>query len=130
MKQANATTRQGEPFESLLQRYAGAWNAHDVQKIMSMHTDDTVYTLHGSGQTYRGREDVTRGFAADLKRIPDIHFELRAAYGSDTHIVFESVVTGTTPDGVPVLLEGVDVLTMRGGKVVTKDSYFVRRPGV
>jgi ketosteroid isomerase-like protein len=34
----------------LLQRYSDAWHRHDLDAIMSMHTDDTVFHLHnGNG---------------------------------------------------------------------------------
>jgi hypothetical protein len=36
-----------------------------------------------------------------------------------------SIITATKPDGTPVVMELVDVITLRDGKVVHKSSYFV-----
>ena len=34
----------------LAQAYGEAWNAHDLDRIMALHADDTTYCLHGHGE--------------------------------------------------------------------------------
>src|SRR5215813_10993876 len=52
-----------------LQQFSAAWTAGDLDALMSYMTDDCVY--HASvgpepGSTYRGKDEVRRGFAAVL----------------------------------------------------------------
>lgn len=112
-------------WKELATRYNAAWNAHDVAAIMAMHTDDTSYQRHGSPKVYKGKEAVAEQFGKDFSGLPGLHFEGVALYGSDDHFVSESILTATKPDGTPVTMELVDVITLRGGKVVSKSSYFV-----
>jgi ketosteroid isomerase-like protein len=80
-------------YQEIARRYADAWNTHDVGAIMAMHGDDTSYRLSGDAEVYRGRKAVADKFAAQLKQVPDIHFELRSLHGSGDHFVFEAVIT-------------------------------------
>jgi ketosteroid isomerase-like protein len=114
-----------ESWRDLAARYNAAWNAHDVPAIMAFHADDTSYQRHGSPKVYKGREAVAEQFGKDISGLPGIHFEGVALYGSDDHFVSESILTATRPDGTPVTMELVDVITLRDGKVVHKSSYFV-----
>jgi ketosteroid isomerase-like protein len=68
---------------------------------------------------------VAEQFGKDISGLPGIRFEPVALYGSDDHFVSESILTATRPDGTPVTMELVDVITLRDGKVVHKSSYFV-----
>jgi ketosteroid isomerase-like protein len=112
-------------WKDLATRYAAAWNAHDVPAIMAFHADDTSYQRHGIPKVYRGKEAVAEQFGKDFSGLPGLHFEPVALYGSDEHFVAESIITATMPDGTPVKMELVDVITLRDGKVVSKSSYFV-----
>ncbi len=90
-----------------------------------LHADDTSYQRHGSPKVYKGKEAVAEQFGKDFSGLPGLHFEGVALYGSDDHFVSESILTATRPDGTPVTMELVDVITLRDGKVVSKSSYFV-----
>jgi ketosteroid isomerase-like protein len=114
-----------DSWRDLATRYNAAWNAHDVPAIMAFHVDDTSYQRHGSPKVYKGKEAVAEQFGKDISGLPGIHFEGVALYGSDDHFVSESILTATKPDGTPVIMELVDVITLRDGKVVHKSSYFV-----
>jgi len=114
-----------ESYKDIATRYNAAWNAHDVPAIMTFHAEDTSYQRHGSPKVYRGKEAVAEQFGKDIAGLPGIRFEPVALYGSDDHFVSESILTATKPDGTPVTMELVDVITLRDGKVVHKSSYFV-----
>jgi ketosteroid isomerase-like protein len=103
-----------------------AWNAHDAAAIMAMHTDDTSYRRHGSAKIYRGKEAVAEQFGKDFSGLPGLKFEPVSLHGSDDHFVAESIITAATPDGAPVTMELIDLITLRAGRVVSKDSYFVQ----
>jgi ketosteroid isomerase-like protein len=112
-------------WRDLAERYNAAWNAHDVAAIMAFHVDDTSYQRHGNPKVYKGKDVVAEQFGKDISGLPGIKFEPVSLHGSDDHFVSESIITATKPDGTPVVMELVDVITLRDGKVVHKSSYFV-----
>jgi ketosteroid isomerase-like protein len=113
-------------YQDIARRYADAWNAHDIDAIMALHADDTLYHLHGEAEVYRGRNAVAEKFSTQLGRVPDIHFELKSLYGGNDHFVFEAVITYSGKDGEKAIFDGVDVITICDGLVVTKNSYMVK----
>lgn len=123
---AAAKTSPHTSWKDIATRYNAAWNAHDVAAIMAFHVDDTSYQRHGSSKVYKGRDAVAEQFGKDIAGLPGIKFEPAALYGSDDHFVSESILTATSTDGKPVIMELVDVITLRDGKVVHKSSYFVQ----
>lgn len=69
------------------QRWAGAWNAHDLELILSHFTDDVVFTspvaaqlLPATGGVLRGKEALRAYWRVGLERIPDLRFEVVAVY--------------------------------------------------
>ncbi|KQW22608.1 hypothetical protein ASC80_04390 [Afipia sp. Root123D2] len=122
---AAAKTAPHEFWRDLATRYNAAWNAHDVPAIMAFHVEDTSYQRHGSPKVYKGKDAVAEQFGKDISGLPGIHFEGVALYGNDDHFVSESILTAIKPDGTPVTMELVDVITLRDGMVVHKSSYFV-----
>jgi len=112
-------------YQEVARRYANAWNAHDVGAIDAMHSDDTFYHLHGEPEVYRGRKAVTAKFASQLEQVPDIRFELKSLYGSGDHFVFEAVITYSR-NGERARFDGIDLITIRDGLVVSKNSYMVK----
>lgn len=112
-------------YQEIARRYAAAWNAHDVGAIMAMHSDDTSYRLGGDLEVSRGRQAVADKFAGQLKQVPDIHFELKSLFGSGDHFVFEAVITYSR-GGEKAKFDGIDLITIRDGLVVSKHSYMVK----
>jgi ketosteroid isomerase-like protein len=112
-------------YQEVARRYADAWNSHDVGAIMAMHSDDTLYHLHGEAAVHRGRKAVTDKFAMQLKQVPDIHFDLKSLYGSGDHFVFEAVITYSR-NGEKARFDGIDLITIRDGLIVSKNSYMVK----
>jgi ketosteroid isomerase-like protein len=113
-------------YQEIARRYADAWNAHDIDAIMALHTDDTLYHLHGEADVYRGSPAVAEKFATQLKQVPDIRFELKSLYGGGEHFVFEAVITYSGKNGEKATFDGVDVITIRDGLVVSKNSYMIK----
>ena len=113
-------------YQEIARRYAEAWNAHDIDAIMALHAGDTFFHLHGEADVYRGRGAVTEKFTTQLARVPDICFELKSLHGGGDHFVFEAVITYSGKNGEKAIFDGVDVITIRDGLVVSKNSYMVK----
>ena len=68
-------TGTGKVTVETLQRLVGAFNAHDVDAVMSFFTDDPVLELPRGpqpwGRRFQGREEVRAGLARRFAGIPD-----------------------------------------------------------
>ncbi|MFD0634521.1 nuclear transport factor 2 family protein [Catenulispora yoronensis] len=68
-------------------RWARAWNAHDLEAVLAQFTDDAEFSspvaaqlLPGSDGVVRGKEALRAYWAEGLRRIPDLHFEVLGHY--------------------------------------------------
>jgi ketosteroid isomerase-like protein len=107
-----------------------AFNAHDLDRIMTFFADDCVLEMprgpHAWGARFDGGHAVRQALASRFEGLPDIR------YGDAEHFVDADrqtgiskwTLTGTTPQGSPVEVNGCDVYTFRDGRVTRKDSYW------
>jgi steroid delta-isomerase-like uncharacterized protein len=120
----------------LAERYGEAWNRQDLEAIMDLHTDDSVFVAHAAGTPpAEGKEAVRDAFAGYLALLPDINFDERALHVGDDHWVLESVMSGTVAqpievdgealgqNGARVEVDCVDVIEVRDGLVASKQTY-------
>ncbi|HYX86774.1 MAG TPA: SgcJ/EcaC family oxidoreductase [Gaiellaceae bacterium] len=125
----------GAELQDLIDRYNAAWNAHDVETIVSMHTEDSVFENHVTGDRYVGPEAIGQAVAGIFSGFPDLTFETRRAYVRDDLVVQEWTARGThrgpmtrsgivvEPTGRSVEYKGMDVIPIRDGLVARKDVY-------
>ena len=117
-----------EPATSVLQGFLDAFNAHDVDAIMSFFAEDCVLVMPRGpapgGRRLEGREQVREGIQSRLDGMPDIH------YGDDRHWacgdrgVSEWTIRGTQRTGEPIEVRGCDLLEFVDGKISRKDSFW------
>ena len=125
----------GQELQDFIDRYNAAWNDHDVETIVSMHTDDSVFENHVTGDVNVGREQIARAISGIFSVFPDLEFETRRAYIRDDLVVQEWTARGThegtmtrsgielSPTGRKVEYKGMDVIPIRDGLVARKDVY-------
>jgi len=112
----------------LLRSFAEAFNWHDLDRLMSMMTEDCVFDASSGpeawGTRYTGQSQVRDSFAAIFRMFPD------ASWTQDRHFVdgdrglSEWLFTGThVATGAVVRVHGCDIFTLRDGKIAIKDSY-------
>ena len=120
----------------LAERYGEAWNRQDLDAIMDLHADDSVFVAHAAGTPpAEGKEAIREAFAGYLALLPDINFAERALHVGDRHWVLESTMSGTAAgsiavegavvgeSGAGVEVDGVDVIEVRDGLVASKQTY-------
>ena len=87
-----------------------------------MHTEDTVFDLHGDAEPAVGLPAVRAAFAAGIEQWPDMRFDRKRVHIGPGHFVSEYVLSATK-DGHPIVCDGVDVFTVEGGLIARKDTY-------
>lgn len=118
----------------LLDRFADAWNRHDLDALMSMMTDDCVFDASAGpqveGQRSEGTHAVRAAYAAVFQAFPDAHWANPRHFIAGNRAVSEWTFTGTREDGTRVEVNGCDLLTFRDGKIAAKNSYRKNRPAI
>jgi ketosteroid isomerase-like protein len=117
-----------EAATPLLKTFLDAFNAHDVDAIMSCFTEDCVLDMPRGpapgGHRLVGREQVRTGIQARLDGIPDVR------YGDDRHWacgdrgVSEWTLRGTQVSGETIEVRGCDLFELTEGKISRKDSFW------
>ena len=121
-------------LQPLIDRYNEAWNAHDIDAIMSLHAPDMVFENHTAGETAQG-EDVRAHIARIFESWPDIHFTTRRLYVREDLVTQEWTATAThvtamrrgdltaEPTGKRIEWQGMDVIPFEDGLIKRKDVY-------
>ena len=121
-------------LQPLIDRYNEAWNAHDLDTIMSLHAPDMVFENHTAGETAQG-EEVRAHIARIFESWPDIHFTTRRLYVREDLVTQEWTATAThvktmrrgdvtaEPTGKRIEWRGMDVIPFENGLIKRKDVY-------
>ncbi|KAB2869708.1 MAG: nuclear transport factor 2 family protein [Bauldia sp.] len=120
---------------AVIARYNQAWADHDLDAIMALHTEDSVFENHTSGGLGIGREQIRKIIEGVFATFPDIAFSARRQYFGEDFAVQEWTATATfarpivrdgvtlRPTGEKISWNGVDILPVAGGRVARKDVY-------
>jgi steroid delta-isomerase-like uncharacterized protein len=126
---------EGAALQEFIDRYNAAWNDHDVDAIVSMHTDDSVFENHTTGDVNIGKDAIATAITGIFGVFPDLSFEARSQYVRDDLVVQEWTARGThegpmnrsgmtiEPTGRTVEYRGMDIIPIRNGLVARKDVY-------
>lgn len=117
-----------EPMtESRLRDFFDAWNAHDVDRIVTFFTPDGAYNASigpdNDGTPFNGIDEVRRGVGAFLATYPDARY-------TDTTVLVDGdrgmatwTFSGTSISGSEVVYRGVDVFEFVGDQIRLKDAF-------
>lgn len=136
-----------QAVEAISGHYADAWNRHDVDAILALHTEDVVFENHTSGGLAVGKAELRKLIEGVFTTFPDLHFATRRAYFGEDVAVVEWTATAThvkpitwgarefPASGNKLSWDGMDVLPIHDGLVARKDVYansisFLRQAGV
>jgi ketosteroid isomerase-like protein len=118
--------------EATLAAFSDAWNRHDVDALMTFMHDDCIFESaagpEACGTRYVGRDAVRGAFAAAWAAVPD------AAWTNGRHVVHgdfaisQWTFVGTAADGSRIETDGVDVFTLKDGKILVKNAFRKARP--
>ena len=115
---------------ALLDRFAAAWNAHDVDALMECMVDGddcAFYAAAGGtpkGGVSEGRAAVRAAYEAVWKKFPDAKWNNPTHFVSGERGITQWLFTGTTSDGKEKSnVHGCDVFEFKNGKILVKDTY-------
>ena len=113
---------------SRLQAFLDAFNAQDVDAIMSFFADDCVMEMPRGpapgGQRLVGKPQVRAGIQARFDGIPDIHYGDDRRWICGERGVSEWTIRGTQPNGDFIEVRGCDLFEFTDGKISRKDSFW------
>lgn len=120
----------------LAQRYGAAWNAHELDAILTMHHPDSEFELHLEDfPRASGLKAVQAQFVVFFATWPDMHFATRRLHVRSDLFVHEFVLTATLtqpfpiggrlvePAGQRIEVDGTDVIPCMDGMVLAKETY-------
>jgi ketosteroid isomerase-like protein len=109
-------------LEQTIERYNQAWNAQDLDAIVSFHAAGMVFENHTAGERAEGAA-VRDHIGAIFANWPDLAFRGRRLYARDGLVVSEWTATATDGDGRRLEWDGIDVFPFEGGLILRKDVY-------
>jgi len=105
-----------------LDAFMDAWNAHDVEGIVSFFADDCEF--HASvgpelmGASYAGRDEIRKGVTAFFERFPDGKFEDATSWVAGDRGTSEWTFTsGDTA------VRGCDLFEFEGDRIRVKNAF-------
>jgi ketosteroid isomerase-like protein len=117
-----------QPSVEMLKAILAAFNAHDLDRVMSFFAEDCVLEMPRGPDPWGSRSvgftAVKEALRSRFIGIPNVH------YGDGTHLVSGDVgvsqwtLTGTRTDGERIEVRGCDFYTFRDGKIVKKGSFW------
>lgn len=118
--------------ESIIKDSFSAANSHDIDRFVSLFTDDCIYEDVAAGKVNRGKEELKAFFQAMLVWSPDFKLELKSVFCTGDWGASEWVLTGTHAGDLPGLpatgksfsIRGVSINQMRNGKVSRQSDYW------
>jgi ketosteroid isomerase-like protein len=100
-----------------LERLCDATNAHDVERVVEMFTEEyrSEMPVHPS-RSFTGRDQVRRNWTQIFAAVPDIKADMLQAVQEGDTVWSEWEMRGNRVDGAEHLMRGVMIFTLRDGR--------------
>jgi hydroxyacylglutathione hydrolase len=118
--------------ESVARQYFGAIAAHDLDAAVAMWADGGRENVRGQVDV-RAPEGVREFIGGLLDALPDLHFEILTLTAQDERCAVQYRLSGTfagpgelsgvQPTGDRLVIEGIDLLTVRDGLIQCNDAF-------
>ena len=101
---------------------------NDIERMIDLYTEDCTFTLMGSGQVIRGREDLRKFEHDTIEVFPIRNLTVSNRRATGDTVLCEGVFRGTNAEGVEVTGDVCGVWTFRDGLVLTDRAYVCTAP--
>lgn len=125
MKPEQSMQSQEQATRAAIDTFNAAFNRHDADALAAFLTEDTVFEDTSpvpDGRRIEGKPAVVEFWRAWFARNPDARFETEDIIVSGNRAVVQWVYRKMR-NGQPWHLRGVDLFTVRDGKVAAKLAY-------
>lgn len=109
-----------------VERFNRAFNRRDVDLILSLMTDDCVFENTApppDGARYEGQAAVRAFWERFFRASPAARFEWEETFAAGDRAVVRWVYHWEDPETGPGHVRGVDIFTVRDGRIAEKLSY-------
>jgi steroid delta-isomerase-like uncharacterized protein len=118
--------------EKMLRDWNEAWNAHEVESILSYFTDDIVFKDLGGARVMRGKAQMRTWIDETLSAFPDFRTDLKSLFVSGKWAGSEWVASGTLkgrlhhlqPTGKGYSVRGASIMELRDGKIKRNTDFY------
>lgn len=121
-----------EVTPEFLNAFVDAWNAYDVDKVLTFFHKDIVFeTSSGDevcGKRFVGLAGARQAVERVIKALPHYKFTDGRTLICGDRGVLDWTMTHTAPTGERISVRGCDLLEFKDGKISRKDSYRKNRP--
>ena len=113
---------------AFVEEWMAAWNRHDLEGVLHGMSDDVVFE-HWTGRVVRGKSLLARVWQPWFAAHGDFRFEIKSLCidQAEQTFNFEWRLEWPSPEsghgGQREVREGVDLIQLRDGKVLSKRSY-------
>ncbi|WP_194835297.1 nuclear transport factor 2 family protein [Nocardia sp. XZ_19_369] len=107
----------------LFERYHACWADRDPDRIVELHTPDSIFHLHSGSEPARGRAEIRAAAAQTFALVPDLTFHLVNLRVGDDFWVVQWRLTGTSVTGNAVDVDIADLVLVENGAVREKHTY-------
>ncbi|MFB8281425.1 nuclear transport factor 2 family protein [Nocardia colli] len=107
----------------LFERYHACWADRDPDRIVELHTPDSIFHLHSGSEPARGRDEIRASAAQTFALVPDLTFQQINLRVGDDFWVVQWKLTGTSITGAAVDVDLADLVLVENGAVREKHSY-------
>jgi steroid delta-isomerase-like uncharacterized protein len=117
----------------LVREYVTAWNSHDVDRLVSLFSEDGSYGEFGLGRIMLGQEEIRRHLIATFAALPDLTIAPTGEPLSSGERVFwqwlmsathQGEFGGVLPTGKRIELRGLTALLTRSDEIVRAADCF------
>jgi ketosteroid isomerase-like protein len=118
----------GVVTEKLMKDISAAFNARDVDRIVSYFAEDGTFLMargpEPDGRRVKGREAIRKVLSDRFKVIPDMRWDHIEYVIAGNRAVSVWMVRGKGADGEDLNYKGCDIYEFRGDKILNKDTYW------
>jgi ketosteroid isomerase-like protein len=122
------TTTAAGPTIELMLAINEAFNARDVDRILSFFAEDATFLMargpEPCGRRVQGKAAIGKILADRFKVISDMRWDHIDHFVAGTRAVSVWMVTGRGADGEVLNYQGCDIYEFRGDKILNKDTYW------
>lgn len=112
-----------EDHKPTIMQWATSWSSHNVDRLVSLFTEDAVYEDVAMSTINRGSGELRR-FAEDvLSRLPDVTFELCSSFADGEQASAEWIMRGTRM-GQRFEVRGASIFEFAGGTIRRCSDYW------